>query len=92
MEDVEDKEPPSKRLRLSCAGSSNLSRCSSSGETAAAGSSEDLMAEPMQYEGEERMVGPTGLLKKIEFIRLIASALYEFGYKNSVAHLEDCGV
>ena len=81
MEGVEDREPPSKRLRLSCAGSSNLSRSSRSGETVAAGSSEDLMAEPIQYQGAERMVGPRGLAKKIEFIRLIAGALYEFGYK-----------
>ncbi|CAO2827631.1 unnamed protein product [Amaranthus hypochondriacus] len=85
----ENGQPPSKRLRLSCSGSSSLSSGLTAEETVAAGSLRDLMARPIQCQGEEEVIGSRGVIKKLEFVRLIASALYALGYERSGACLEE---
>ncbi|KMT09105.1 hypothetical protein BVRB_6g132130 [Beta vulgaris subsp. vulgaris] len=90
MGGVEDGQPPYKRLRLSCAGSSNLSSgLRAEEQPAAARSLRDLMARPIQCQGEEEVIGSRGVIKKLEFVRLIAGALYALGYERSGACLEE---
>lgn len=89
MGGVEDGQPPSKRLRLSCAGSSSVSSGVRGEESKAAGSLRDLMARPIQCQGEEEVIGSRGVIKKLEFVRLIAGALYALGYERSGACLEE---
>ncbi|KMT01571.1 hypothetical protein BVRB_9g215690 isoform A [Beta vulgaris subsp. vulgaris] len=90
MGGVEDGQPPTKRLRLSCAGSSNLfSGLRAEEQPAAARSLRDLMARPIQCQGEEEVIGSRGVIKKLEFVRLIAGALYALGYERSGACLEE---
>ncbi|XWS38558.1 hypothetical protein CRYUN_Cryun19dG0141700 [Craigia yunnanensis] len=84
----EDDEPASKRTKLS----SEELKCLKNGSTIkepAAGSSRDLMSRPLQSEGGEKIVGSKGLIKKVEFVRIIAKALYSLGYIKSGAHLEE---
>ncbi|GAV60005.1 WD40 domain-containing protein [Cephalotus follicularis] len=88
MGGVEDDEPASKRMKLSCGGLGGLSNGSSITERLA-GSSRDLMARPLQSEGNEEVVGSRGVIKRVEFVRIIAEALYSLGYKKSGAHLEE---
>ncbi|PQQ10258.1 WD repeat-containing protein 26-like [Prunus yedoensis var. nudiflora] len=47
------------------------------------------MARPLTSEGDEEVVGSKGVIKRVEFVRLIAKALYSLGYKKSGAHLEE---
>ncbi|XP_021713806.1 uncharacterized WD repeat-containing protein C343.04c-like [Chenopodium quinoa] len=89
MGGVEDGQPPSKRLRLSCAGSSSLSSSLRAEETVATGSLRDLMARPIQCQGEEEVIGSRGVIKRLEFVRLIAGALYALGYERTGACLEE---
>ncbi|KAL2906874.1 WD repeat-containing protein 26-like protein [Bienertia sinuspersici] len=89
MGGVEDGQPPSKRLRLSCAGSSSVSSGVRTEEPVAASSLRDSMARPRQCQGEEEVIGSRGMIKKLEFVRLIAGALYALGYERSGACLEE---
>ena len=88
MGGVEDDEPASKRMKLS---SEELRRLlnGSTIKKPVAGSSRDLMARPLQSEGDEEVVGSKGVIKKVEFVRIIEKALYSLGYIKSGAHLEE---
>ncbi|XVE86213.1 hypothetical protein DITRI_Ditri18aG0017800 [Diplodiscus trichospermus] len=88
MGGVEDDEPASKRMKLSSEELRLLSNGSTIKEPVAE-SSVDLMARPLQSEGGEEVVGSKGVIKKDEFVRIIAKALYSLGYKKSGAHLEE---
>ncbi|GLT26280.1 hypothetical protein SLA2020_013620 [Shorea laevis] len=88
MGGVEDDEPALKRMKLS----SEELRGLSNGQTVTelvAGSSEDLMARPLQFEGGDEVVGSKGVIKKVEFVRIITKALYSLGYKKTSAYLEE---
>ncbi|KAL4335877.1 hypothetical protein GQ457_07G003520 [Hibiscus cannabinus] len=88
MGGVEDDEPASKRMKLSSEELRRLSNGSTIKETVV-GSSGDLMARPLQSEGGEEVVGSKGVIKKVEFVRIIAKALYSLGYIKSGARLEE---
>ncbi|XVF16783.1 hypothetical protein REPUB_Repub10bG0062000 [Reevesia pubescens] len=88
MGGVEDDEPASKRMKLSSEELRRLSNGSTIKEPAA-GSSGDLMARPLQSEGGKEVVGSKGVIKKVEFVRIIEKALYSLGYIKSGAHLEE---
>ncbi|KAH7533693.1 WD repeat-containing protein 26 homolog [Ziziphus jujuba] len=88
MGGVEDEEPASKRLKISSRELGGLSNGISSLEPVA-GSSRDLMARPLPSEGDEEVVGSKGVIKRVEFVRIIAKALYSLGYKKSGARLEE---
>ncbi|XWS32984.1 hypothetical protein CRYUN_Cryun22dG0038200 [Craigia yunnanensis] len=88
MGGVEDDERATKRTKLSSEELRRLSNGSSIKEPVA-GSSRDLMARPLQSEGDEEVVGSKGVIKKVEFVRIIAKALYSLGYIKSGAHLEE---
>lgn len=88
MGGVEDEEPALKRMKLSSKESVGLSNGSSSKEPVG-GLSTDLMARPLPSKGDEQVVGSKGIIKKEEFVRIIAKALYSLGYRKSGAHLEE---
>ncbi|KAL3502469.1 hypothetical protein ACH5RR_036918 [Cinchona calisaya] len=88
MGGVEDDEPPSKRVRISCSKLGGLSNGKSLREPASC-SLCDSMARPLLSEGDDEVVGPKGVVRKIEFVRIIAEALYSLGYKKTGAHLEE---
>lgn len=88
MGGVEDDEPPSKRMKLSSGDLTGLSNGSSLTESVA-GSLRDSMARPLPSLGDEEMVGSKGVIKRVEFVRIIAKALYSLGYTKSGAHLEE---
>ncbi|KAB2051889.1 hypothetical protein ES319_A12G083200v1 [Gossypium barbadense] len=88
MGGVEDDEPASKRMKLSSEALIHLSNGSTVKESIV-GSSRDLMARPPQSDGGEEVVGSKGVIKKVEFVRIIAKALYSLGYIRSGAHLEE---
>ncbi|KAF7815685.1 WD repeat-containing protein 26-like protein [Senna tora] len=87
MGGVEDEEPALKRLKLSSKGLVGLSNGSS--VEPIEGSSSELMARPLPSEGDEQVVGSKGVIKRDEFVRIIAKALYSLGYNKSGAHLEE---
>ncbi|KAG8662636.1 WD repeat-containing protein 26 homolog [Manihot esculenta] len=88
MGGVEDEEPASKRMKLACGELRGLSNGGSLTETVV-GPPRDLMARPLQSEGDEDVVGSKGVIKRVEFVRIIAKALDSLGYKKSSAHLEE---
>ncbi|XP_012437285.1 WD repeat-containing protein 26 homolog [Gossypium raimondii] len=88
MGGVEDDEPASKRMKLSSEELIHLSNGSTVKESIV-GSSRDLMARPLQSDGGEEVVGSKGVIKKVEFVRIMAKALYSLGYRRSGAHLEE---
>ncbi|XP_020227448.1 WD repeat-containing protein 26 homolog [Cajanus cajan] len=88
MGGVEDEEPALKRMKLSSKGLVGLSNGSSSKEPVG-GLSSDLMARPLPSKGEEQVVGSKGVIKREEFVRIIAKALYSLGYRKTGAHLEE---
>ncbi|RZR91635.1 hypothetical protein BHM03_00019822 [Ensete ventricosum] len=47
------------------------------------------MARPLPSQGREDMVGSKGVIKKVEFVRIITKALYSLGYERSGAVLEE---
>ncbi|PON89685.1 Guanine nucleotide-binding protein, beta subunit [Trema orientale] len=89
MGGVEDEEPATKRMKLSFGELRGLSNGTSLIEPVAGGSSRDLMARPLPSAGDEEVVGSKGIIKRVEFVRIIAKALYSLGYKKSGAHLEE---
>ncbi|XP_061357672.1 WD repeat-containing protein 26 homolog [Gastrolobium bilobum] len=88
MGGVEDEEPALKRMKLSSKGLVGLSNGSSTVEPIG-GSSSNLMARPLSSEGDDEIVGSKGVIKREEFVRIIARALYSLGYKKSGAYLEE---
>ncbi|XP_011000199.1 PREDICTED: WD repeat-containing protein 26-like [Populus euphratica] len=87
MGGVEDDEPASKRLKLASGRLTGLSNGSSLTESIVG--SRDLMARPPQSEGDKEVLGSKGVIKRVEFVRIIAKALHSLGYKKSCAHLEE---
>lgn len=88
MGGVEDEEPALKRMKLSSKGLVGLSNGSSSVELVG-GFLSDSMARPLPSHGDEQVVGSKGVIKRDEFVRIIAKALYSLGYRKSGAHLEE---
>uniref|UniRef100_A0A5B7BKZ1 Putative Transducin family protein / WD-40 repeat family protein isoform 2 n=1 Tax=Davidia involucrata TaxID=16924 RepID=A0A5B7BKZ1_DAVIN len=88
MGGVEDDEPPSKRVKESSGELRDLSNNTSVRELATCSLS-DLMARPLASQGDEDIVGSKGVIKKLEFVRIIAATLYSFGYKKTGALLEE---
>ncbi|KAI4381215.1 hypothetical protein MLD38_007310 [Melastoma candidum] len=84
----DDNEPASKRIKISSGVLRGLSNGSSCIEPISV-SSIDLMARPLPSEGGEEILGSKGVIKRHEFVRIIAEALYSLGYEKSGARLED---
>ncbi|KAG1327633.1 WD repeat-containing protein 26 [Cocos nucifera] len=47
------------------------------------------MARPLPSQGKDDMIGSKGVIKKVEFVRIITKALYSLGYERSGAALEE---
>ncbi|XP_031487718.1 WD repeat-containing protein 26 homolog isoform X2 [Nymphaea colorata] len=86
MGGVEDNEPPLKRVRSSPEELRSVSKNSSLIEPI--GSFGDTMAKSLPYVRNET-VGSMGVIKKVEFVRIITKALYTMGYEKSGALLEE---
>lgn len=89
MGGVEDEEPALKRMKVASTQLRGLSNGSSIVERVG-GSSRDLMARPLPSEGDnDKVIGSRGVIRRDEFVRIIANALYSLGYKKSSARLEE---
>ncbi|CAI9089920.1 OLC1v1024572C1 [Oldenlandia corymbosa var. corymbosa] len=88
MGGVDDEEPPSKRVKVSSVVLGGLSNGIYTRELASCSYSES-MARPLSSEGDNEVVGQKGIVRKAEFIRIIAEALYSLGYEKSGAYLEE---
>ncbi|KAI3787340.1 hypothetical protein L1987_41743 [Smallanthus sonchifolius] len=84
MGGVEDDEPPSKRVKASFREPKGLSNGSFLKEPASC----SLMARPLASQGDDEIIGSQGI-KKVEFVRIIADALYSLGYSKTGACLEE---
>ncbi|KAK2431475.1 WD repeat-containing protein [Trifolium repens] len=89
MGGVDDEEPALKRMKVSAKGLAALSNGSSTLETVGGFSSSDSMARPLPSEVDEQVVGSKGVIKREEFVRIIAKALYSLGYRKSGERLEE---
>ncbi|XP_043698726.1 WD repeat-containing protein 26 homolog isoform X1 [Telopea speciosissima] len=87
MGGVEDDEPPTKRVKASSGELRSLLNYSLLSEPLT-GSLGDSMARPLPSQGDEEMVGTKGVIKRVEFVRIITKALYTLGYEKSGALLE----
>ncbi|XP_058071657.1 WD repeat-containing protein 26 homolog [Magnolia sinica] len=87
MGSVEEDVPPSKRVKLSSQESRSLAENSFFIEPASLLG--DTMARPLLSQGDEELVGSEGVIKKVEFVRIITKALYSLGYERSGALLEE---
>ncbi|XP_042478236.1 WD repeat-containing protein 26 homolog isoform X1 [Macadamia integrifolia] len=87
MGGVEDDEPPTKRVKASSGELRSLLNYLPLTEPLT-GSLGDSMARPLPSQGDEEMVGTKGLIKRVEFVRIITKALYTLGYEKSGALLE----
>lgn len=86
MGGVENDEPPPKRVKVS----SKLRSCSSVSLTAGvANGLGGMKGKHLPYHGSEELVGPRGMIRRVEFVRIITNALYSLGYENSGALLEE---
>ncbi|KAK6157923.1 hypothetical protein DH2020_012171 [Rehmannia glutinosa] len=88
MGGVEDDGPPSKRVKVSSGESGGLSNGVSLRERGSCSMS-DSMARVLASQGDDEVVGSSGVIKKVEFVRIIAEALYSLGYSKSGANLEE---
>ncbi|KAI7728355.1 hypothetical protein M8C21_027143 [Ambrosia artemisiifolia] len=84
MGGADDDEPPSKRVRASYREPKGLSNGSFLKEPASC----SLMARPLASQGDDEIIGSQGI-KKVEFVRIIADALYSLGYSKTGASLEE---
>ncbi|KAH6756921.1 transducin family protein / WD-40 repeat family protein [Perilla frutescens var. hirtella] len=87
MGGVED-EPPSKRVKVSSGESGGLSDGISVGEQGSCSLS-GSMARLLASQEDDEVVGSKGVIKKVEFVRIITEALYSLGYSKTGAHLEE---
>lgn len=89
MGGIEDDEPPSKRVKASSKELRGLSNGKFS-EKPASHSFADSMARPLALtsQGDDEVIGTKGV-KKVEFVRIIAEALYSLGYSKTGACLEE---
>ncbi|CAM8948085.1 unnamed protein product [Rhodiola kirilowii] len=84
----DEDEPPSKRKKPSPGWLIDLSNGSSFTESFS-GSLGDTMNMPLLSQSDEEMVGLNRFIRHVEFVRIIAKALYSIGYKKTGALLED---
>ncbi|KAK1408781.1 hypothetical protein QVD17_40822 [Tagetes erecta] len=84
MGGVEDDEPPSKRVKTSFREPKDLSNGLFLKESASC----SLMARPLASQGGDEVIG-SRRIKKVEFVRVIADALYSLGYSKTGAYLEE---
>ncbi|XP_077244579.1 WD repeat-containing protein 26 homolog [Tasmannia lanceolata] len=87
MGGVEDDEPPSKRVKLPSGKLRSLSCNLSLTEPIVCLG--DTMARPLPSQGDEEMLGSKGVIKRVEFVRIITKALYSLGFEKSGALLEE---
>ncbi|KAF3619560.1 putative 2,3-bisphosphoglycerate-independent phosphoglycerate mutase [Capsicum annuum] len=85
---AEDDEPPSKRVKVSSRKSGDLSKSTLLSDPASR-SLDDLMARPLVCQGDDDVVGAKRVVKKVEFVRILAEALYSLGYNITGALLEE---
>ncbi|KAJ8564443.1 hypothetical protein K7X08_000903 [Anisodus acutangulus] len=84
----EDDEPPFKRVKVSSGKPGDLSKSTFLRDPASC-SLNDLMARPLVCQGDDEVVCTKGVVKKVEFVRIIAEALYSLGYNKAGARLEE---
>lgn len=77
---VEDEEPPLKRVKVDPGEFGDHSNKMSLREPESCS---------YEFQGDERVVGSKGVVKKVEFVRIIAEALYSLGYKKTAEKLEE---
>ncbi|PKU70743.1 WD repeat-containing protein 26 homolog [Dendrobium catenatum] len=85
---IDDREPPSKRVKETIAGLQGFSNSIPS----PANHIDPLggqMARPLTPHGNKDMIGSKGIIKRSEFVRIITKALYSLGYDRSGAILEE---
>ncbi|KAK6789562.1 hypothetical protein RDI58_013362 [Solanum bulbocastanum] len=85
---AEDDEPPPKRVKVSSRKLGDLSKSTLLTDPVSC-SLNDLMARPLVCQGDDEVVGAKGVVKKVEFVRIIAEALYSLGYNKAGARLEE---
>lgn len=89
MGHINDREPPSKRVKETTLGLqgflNNIPSPSNHIDPFGGGQ----MAKPLTTQGNKDMIGPTGMIKRSEFVRIITKALYSLGYERSGAILEE---
>ncbi|XP_039139712.1 WD repeat-containing protein 26 homolog [Dioscorea cayenensis subsp. rotundata] len=87
MGGVDDNGPPLKRVKPASTELDNHSNNSFlSDPTIPLGG---LMAKPLVSHGKNDTVGSKGIIKRVEFVRIITEALYSLGYARSGAILEE---
>ncbi|ONK61399.1 uncharacterized protein A4U43_C08F29500 [Asparagus officinalis] len=87
MGGVDDEEPPSKRVKSSSLDLGSLSNNSTLPQPIIPlGGS---MARPLPSQGKEDTIGTRGVIKKVEFVRIITKTLYSLGYGKSGSALEE---
>lgn len=86
---IEDNELPLKRTKISLAESNSLSEELSHMQPVASCSMGYSMARPLPSNGDEETIGSKGIIKRVEFIKIITRALYSLGYDKSGALLEE---
>ena len=79
MGGIEDAERPLKRVKIPL-GDLDKSLDNSSSTKAIFGSLGDSMARPLYSQGDGERIGSKGVIKKHEFVKIIARALYSLGY------------
>lgn len=84
---AEDDEPPPKRVKVSSR-KGDLPKSTLLTDPASC-SLNDLMAHPLVRQGDDEVVGAKGVVKKVEFVRIVAEALYSLGYNKAGARLEE---
>ncbi|CAN4110097.1 unnamed protein product [Withania somnifera] len=85
---AEDDEPPSKRVKVSSGQLIDISDVTFVRDPASCSLS-DSMARPLTLQGDDEVVGTKGVVKKVEFVRIITEALYSLGYKKTGGRLEE---
>ena len=89
MGGTEDDEPCPKRVKIASADLCSLSNRSPHKVIKIGNPLAGLMANPLSSEVKEDMVGSKGIIKRVEFVRIITKALYSLGYERSGALLEE---
>ncbi|PON68138.1 Guanine nucleotide-binding protein, beta subunit [Parasponia andersonii] len=88
MGDIEGTEPPLKRVKFPLEGSKSFLEDSTPTNPMAC-SLGDSMARPLTSQGDEDTVGSKGVIRKLEFVKIITKALYSLGYTKTGAILEE---
>lgn len=84
----DDDEPPSKRVKVSSSQLVDISDRTFVRDPVSC-SLGDSMARPLTLQGDDEVVGTKGVVKKVEFVRIITEALDSLGYKKTRALLEE---